>query len=112
MAVVTPTGVIISCNDALGALLGRAPGELLGGTYFDVTHPDDLAEARLQCEMMQRGGSRVLGHECRFVRADDLTLWVQVSTSRVPESPGHPAHLIMHIQDISDRKALEASSAV
>lgn len=108
MAVVTPTGVIISCNDALGTLLGRAPGELVGGTFFDVTHPEDLPVAHLHCEAMQRGGTRVLGHECRFVRADDLTLWVQVSTSRVPEEPDHPAHLIMHIQDISERKALEA----
>ena len=82
MAVVTPTGVIISCNDALGTLLGRTPGELVGGTLFDVTHPEDLPEAHLHCEAMQRGGTRVLGHECRFVRADDLTLWVQVSTSR------------------------------
>lgn len=108
MAVVTPLGVIISCNEALGALLGRTAGELVGGTFFDVTHPDDLPLARLHCESMQRGGTRVLGHECRFIRADDLTLWVLVSTSRVPEVPGHPAHLIMHIQDISDRKALEA----
>ena len=108
MAVVTPLGVIISCNEALGALLGRTAGELVGGTFFDVTHPDDLPLARLHCETMQRGGTRVLEHECRFIRADDLTLWVLVSTSRVPEVPGHPAHLIMHIQDISDRKALEA----
>ena len=108
MAVVTPPGVIISCNKALGALLGRAPGELVGRTFFDVTHPEDLTEAHLHCETMLRGRARVLGHECRFVRADGLTLWVLVSTSRVPEAPGHPAHLIMHIQDISDRKALES----
>ncbi len=35
-------------------------------------------------------------------------LWVLVSTSRVPDRPGHPAHLIMHVEDISDRMALEA----
>ncbi len=108
MAVVTPTGVIINCNEALATLLGRTPDELVGGTFFDVTHPSDLPVAHLHCEAMQHGGLRVLAHECRFVRADELTLWVQVSTSRVPEAPGHPAHLIMHIQDISDRKALEA----
>jgi len=108
MAVVTPLGVITSCNNALTAMLGRATDQLLGRTFFDVTHADDIPDAHQQCLFMQAGGARVLRHECRFLRADGDVLWVMVSTSRVPEVPGHPAHLIMHVEDISDRKALEA----
>jgi diguanylate cyclase (GGDEF)-like protein/PAS domain S-box-containing protein len=108
MAVLTPAGVITACNDALGRLLGRPPGRLVGGTFFDVTHPEDLDGARGNCRTMQAGGNRVLRHECRFLRADGTVVWVLVSTSRVPEGPEHRAHLIMHIEDISDRKALEA----
>jgi len=108
MAVVTPVGVITSCNNALTAMLGRTTDQLLGRTFFDVTHADDIPDAQQQCRFMQAGGARVLRHECRFLRADGGVLWVMVSTSRVPEVTGHPAHLIMHVEDISDRKALEA----
>lgn len=108
MAVVTPVGVITSCNNALTAMLGSTTDQLLGRTFFDVTHPEDIPDAYQKCLWMQAGGARVLRHECRFLRSDGGVLWVMVSTSRVPDVPGHPAHLIMHIEDISDRKALEA----
>lgn len=108
MAVVTPVGVITSCNSALTAMLGSTADRLLGGTFFDVTHPEDIADAYQKCLWMQAGGIRLLRHECRFLRSDGDVLWVMVSTSRVPDVPGHPAHLIMHVEDISDRKALEA----
>jgi diguanylate cyclase (GGDEF)-like protein/PAS domain S-box-containing protein len=107
MALVTPIGVITACNAALGRLLDRAPHELLGGTFFDVTDPEDLEEARYNCSLMHAGAARIIRHECRFRRPDDSIVWVLVSTSRVPEQARRPAHLIMHIEDITDRKRLE-----
>ncbi len=108
MAVVTPNGVITACNAAMGHLLDRAPAELCGGTFFDVTHPDDVEDARRTCAFMRAEGARVVRHECRFVLPGGRVIWVSVSTSRVPETPDRPGHLIMHIEDVSDRKRLEA----
>jgi diguanylate cyclase (GGDEF)-like protein len=50
----------------------------------------------------------VLRHECRLVHSDGSTVWVLVSSAKVAAAPGRPAHLIMHLQDIGERKALEA----
>jgi diguanylate cyclase (GGDEF)-like protein/PAS domain S-box-containing protein len=108
MAVMSPVGVITACNAALCRLLGRAPERLVGGTFFDVTHQDDLDAALHNCKLMQAGGSRILRHECRFRHADGALIWVLLSVSRVPDRPDHPAHLIMHVEDITHRKALEA----
>jgi len=108
IAVLTPQGVVTLCNAAMGRLLDRDPAELVGRTFFDVTHPDDLDDARRSCVLMQGDDTRILRHECRFVLADERVIWVSVSTSRVPGTAGHPAHLIMHIEDVSDRKRLEA----
>ena len=108
IAVLTPTGVITACNPAVGRLLGCPSEGLLGRTFFDVTHVDDLDGAIANCTLMQAGGSRILRHECRFLRADGAAVWVLVSSSRVPEGPAGPAHLIMHIEDIDERKQLEA----
>ena len=58
MAVLTPDGVITACNTAVGRLLGRPTDELVGGTFFDFTHADDLSGALANCKQMQAGGSR------------------------------------------------------
>ena len=108
MAIVTPLGVVTTGNPALGGLLGKPSQLMLGATLFDVTHPDDLAEAYRMCALMQAGAAQTVRHECRFLHASGTVIWVLVSTSRVPGVPDRPAHLIMHIEDITDRKALEA----
>ena len=113
MAVLTSAGVITACNVAMGRLLERPVPDMIGGTFLEVTHPDDLDEARRRCALMQDpqavpGVAPVVRHECRFVLPDQRIIWVSVSTSRVAETPERSAHLIMHIEDVSDRKRLEA----
>jgi diguanylate cyclase (GGDEF)-like protein/PAS domain S-box-containing protein len=106
IAVLTPAGVVITCNPALGELLGRTPASLEGTTLFTVAHPDDRQAAQHTCHVQT--GQRILRHQCRFVRADGRAIWVLVSTAVVPEAPGRPAHLVTHVEDIDARKALEA----
>ena len=101
MAVLTPAGVITACNAAMGRLLERDAADLIGGTFFDVTHIDDLDEARRKCALIQVEGAQIVRHECRFVLPDERIIWVSISTSRVPHTPERSAHLIMHIEDVS-----------
>jgi diguanylate cyclase (GGDEF)-like protein/PAS domain S-box-containing protein len=111
VAILTPQGVVTACNAAMGELLGADPPALVGSTFFDVTHPDDLPAAKRSCELIQTGGHRTVRHECRFVRPDGSVVWVSISTSRVPPDEQRPARLVMHIDDVSERKALEARLA-
>jgi diguanylate cyclase (GGDEF)-like protein/PAS domain S-box-containing protein len=108
MAVVTPTGVLTACNRALARLLGRPAAELVGGTLFAVTHPDELERARASCSGLSTQEEPVLRHESRFLRPDGAVVEVVVTTSRVSDATGSPTHLVMHIEDIGERKALEA----
>jgi PAS domain S-box-containing protein len=108
IAVLDPDGTITACNPAVGQLLRREPADLIGGTFFEITHPADLDEAKRNCAVMQDGVDRIVRHECRFLRSDGGVVWVMVSTSRVPETVDRSAHLIMHIEDVTDRKHLEA----
>ena len=107
IAVLTPVGVVITCNPALGELLGRTPASVKGTALFALAHPDDRLAAQRNCRV-QTGSQRILRHQCRFVRADGRAIWVLVSTAAVPEAPDRPAHLITHVEDIDARKALEA----
>jgi diguanylate cyclase (GGDEF)-like protein len=47
--------------------------------------------------------------ETRLVRADGSDVPVQVTASRVAHTPDAPAHLVIIIEDITERKALEAA---
>jgi diguanylate cyclase (GGDEF)-like protein/PAS domain S-box-containing protein len=108
VAVLTPQGVVSDANRRVGELLGREVDDLVGGTFFDVTHPDDLPLARHNCSLMADGLTAVVRHECRFLRADGEVVWVLVSTSRVEQTEHEQAHLIMHVEDITERKYLES----
>ncbi len=104
MAVLAPNGTATAVNHRLCRLLGRPAAQLLGRTLFTVTHPEDLPLARQQCALMAGGQAQVTAHECRFLLPGGTPVPVLVSTSRVPGTPARTAHLIMHIEDITDRK--------
>ncbi|SHH37125.1 sensor domain-containing diguanylate cyclase [Geodermatophilus nigrescens] len=104
VALSTPDGRLLAANHALGELLGRTPEELRGTTLFDVTHPEDVAGAVATCTALQQSHGRAR-HECRLLRPDGVVVPVQVTTSWVD---GPPEHLVMVVEDVTDRKALEA----
>ncbi len=108
VAVLSPRGEVLACNPAVARLLSRVPSQLLGRTFFEVTHEDDLAAAREACADLQAGRTDLMRLECRFLRPDGQSVWVRVSTSRVEAAAGRPAHLVMHLEDIDGHKALQA----
>ena len=109
VALATPDAVVIEGNAALGTLLGRSSAELRGASLFDLCHPDDRPSAREAYAGARLSADRSGRPECRLVRADGDTVPVQVTASWVDEEPGVAgAHLVMIIEDITERKELEA----
>ena len=109
VALTTTDGVLIDVNRALGELLGAAPDELRGRSLFDLTHPGDVTVARAACAGLQAAPERAVRQECRLVRADGEPVPVQIATSWVtPEDAGREPHLVMIVEDITERKELEA----
>jgi diguanylate cyclase (GGDEF)-like protein/PAS domain S-box-containing protein len=106
--VARPDGAVVAGNPAAGQLLGSEPAALLDSVLFDVVHPDDVEEARQQCARLLAGRTNVLRHECRFRLRDGRIIWVSVSVSRIPESVDHAEHVVIHVDDISERKQREA----
>ncbi|TFV55295.1 diguanylate cyclase [Geodermatophilus sp. DF01-2] len=105
----TPAGVVVAANPTLAALLGRTPEELHGRQMLDFVHPDDSpATAEAYSELMER--HRVMRHETRLVRQDGSVVPTQVTSSWVDATPGgDPPHVVAIIEDITERKSLEAA---
>jgi diguanylate cyclase (GGDEF)-like protein/PAS domain S-box-containing protein len=105
----TPSGVLVDANPALCALLGRSPEELHGHSVLTLVHPDVSAAAEEAHALLLAHRTRPMRLETRLVRADGSEVPVQVTASWVDESAeGQAAHLVMIVEDITDRKALEA----
>ncbi len=107
-AITTPVGRIVQANPALCALVGRAADELAAGSLFDITHREDLAQARAACERLRSRAAGVSECEVRLLHADGRVLHARVSASLVLAPNETPSHVIMHIEDVTDRRALQA----
>jgi diguanylate cyclase (GGDEF)-like protein/PAS domain S-box-containing protein len=109
VALTTPDGVLVDANPALCALLGRSERDLYGRSVLDQLHPDVAAAAREAHASWIADPGRPMRLETRLLPADGGDVPVQVTASWVAEdSDGLAAHLVMIVEDITDRKALEA----
>jgi PAS domain S-box-containing protein len=107
LAEVSLAGRFLRVNHYLCERLGYTQAELLQKTVIDVTHPDDVQDTRSYLG----GAPEARGHyrrEKRYVRKDGTAVWSQLTTSLVRTSDGGPAFFISVIEDLSDRKRLEA----
>ena len=107
VALTTPGGRLVDANPALCAMVGRSLEELYGHSVLELVHPDGIAAAQEAHGGI--GAQRPMRLETRLVRADGSEFPVQVTASKVEETPdGQAAHLVMIVEDITERKALEA----
>jgi diguanylate cyclase (GGDEF)-like protein/PAS domain S-box-containing protein len=109
VAITTPAGVVVDANPALGTLLAQPEAGLRGRSVLDLVHPDAVVAARDAHATLMAQRDRPMRHETRLVRADSTDVPVQVTASWVAATPeGHAPHLVMIVEDITERKALEA----
>src|ERR687893_700632 len=94
-------------NRRLCEIVGYTQEELLGMTFADITHPDDLKADREQMRAMLRGESQIYSTEKRYVRKDGSPVWVNLTVSLVREASGEPRYFISVVEDISERKRIE-----
>jgi PAS domain S-box-containing protein len=108
IANVDPTGRFVRVNEKYCAIVGYTRDELIQKTVQDVTHPDDLEASLPPLWAVLRGESPDFAIEKRYLRKDGSVVWVELFASLQRDPAGKPAYSISVIQDISDRKRLDA----
>ncbi|HEX6715086.1 MAG TPA: response regulator, partial [Thermoleophilaceae bacterium] len=93
-------GRIIEVNRSLARMLGRPEGLFIGAPLADAVHPDDMRLLRLDgsCEL-------------RFMRLDGVPVWAQLNASTVSDGAGQPRHVIVQVEDITERREAERERA-
>jgi two-component system, cell cycle sensor histidine kinase and response regulator CckA len=102
-------GGCLRVNQHLCDLLGYTRDELRSIALQDLFHAEDASE-KIEAlhQMVSQTVDRHVVEERRYRRKDGTFLWTRANTSVHRDSSGQAQHLISVIEDISDRRALEA----
>jgi diguanylate cyclase (GGDEF)-like protein/PAS domain S-box-containing protein len=107
MAVINPEGQWQQVNDSLCNMLGYTEDELLKKGFQAITHPNDLGNDLANLYQLLENKIANYQLEKRYCHKMGQTIWVLQSASLIRESDGKPRHVVLQIQDISDRKKAE-----
>ncbi|HTA29654.1 MAG TPA: ATP-binding protein, partial [Candidatus Cybelea sp.] len=89
-------------------LVGYSEAELLTRTFQDITHPEDLERDLTNVRRLLAGEIPFYQAEKRYLHRLGRTVAVLLSVSLVHDTLGRPNYFIAQIQDITERKRLEA----
>lgn len=102
------TQKFVNVNPRFCEMLGYSYEELLAKTVIEMTHPDDRGRIILEVEKLIKGDIPYFFQEKRYLRKDGSTLWSLTGVSIVRDALGNPKHTMAIVQDITERKWLEA----
>jgi PAS domain S-box-containing protein len=96
-------------NRRLAEMLGYDdPADLVGRTFWEMTHPDDRAADEPLVRAIDVGELSYFSRDKRYVRKDGSAIWVNVAVSVVRDPvSGKPLHRVAVVQDVSERKEAE-----
>jgi two-component system sensor kinase FixL len=102
-----PDGHWLRLNDRFCEIVGFPPEDLLGRSFRDVTHPDDVARDVKAIDDLLAGVADRMAIEKRYIRKDGTIVWANVTRNLVRDAAGAPDFLVSVAQDISSRKEAE-----
>ncbi|MBK9711882.1 MAG: PAS domain S-box protein [Kouleothrix sp.] len=111
VALVAPSGSWLSVNQRLCKITGYTRDDLLGCTFQDLTHPDDLEINLANLREMLAGDLLTYTTEKRYVRRDGSLIWVNLTVSLVRDDEGAPSYFIAVVEDISERRQADQARA-
>ncbi|MGD1857054.1 MAG: PAS domain S-box protein [Leptolyngbyaceae cyanobacterium] len=102
------TGRLTSVNPYFCKMTGYSQAELLEMTIHDISHPDDAAQSVQKIHQLFLGQIESFRIEKRYLCKDGTVFWAETAVCLIhfPKEPD--THCLAIVQDISDRKRLEA----
>jgi PAS domain S-box-containing protein len=101
------SGRFLRVNEELCSITGYSREELLGQTFWGLTHVDDRQADLEQFSQQMLGKAATYTVEKRYIHKDGHAVWVEVAASRVDNVSGNPLYGIRVVRDISGRKRAE-----
>jgi PAS domain S-box-containing protein len=102
-------GRFLQINPALCEITGYSPDELIKLNFQEITHPEDLAVDWDNARRVLAKEISGYSLEKRYIRKDGSIVWVNLTSSAVWDAKGQPKYALGIIEDISERKRVEAT---
>lgn len=107
MAILSPKGVFTQVNQALCHWIGYSQSELLQMDHISISHPEDAALHWPLTSTFPNSLQDDLQVEQRYIRKDGQVMWGLLAISAVRDQQRQVLHIILQVQDITDRKRHE-----
>ena len=99
-------------NDRFCRIVGYDREELIGKTFQEITHPEDIEADTGQVRALLGGRIPHYDMEKRYVRKDGQVVWAYLAVGLVRDDRGRPAYFLSSIKDITARKEAERALQV
>jgi PAS domain S-box-containing protein len=100
-------GVLVRVNSALCELLAYSEAKLVGRTFADLTHPDDVDADVALARQLVSGEIDSYQTDKRYLTSSGDLVLALLSASVVPDGRGGAGYGIAHIQDVTARRRAE-----
>jgi PAS domain S-box-containing protein len=107
MVVSAADGRILQTNAAICKMLGYSAGEMRQTTWMELTHPDDLASCLTGIQRLLSDPDVREDVEKRYMHSNGAAVWVRVRVSAICNAGEIPTDLVVHVEDITQRKLSE-----
>ncbi len=94
-------------NDQFCGIVGYDRSDLIGKTFQEITHPDDVAADTAQVRDLIAGRIPHYDLEKRYIRKDGRIIWAYLAVSLVRNEQGRPSYFLSSIKDCTARKEAE-----
>ncbi len=108
MAIVDLDGSFREVNHALCRLTGYDEAGLLGRTFQQITHPDDLDSDLENLALLTAGTIDHYTMEKRYLTRIGDTVWVRLAVSMARDEHDAPSHYVAQVHDITAARAAQA----
>jgi PAS domain S-box-containing protein len=98
---------IVTVNNAFCRMIGYAAEELIGRSYSELIHPDQIREVIANTALRDEGKIRINKSETRYLKKNGEILWASVTVSCITDAEGGFLSNLAMVEDISERKKAE-----
>ena len=100
-ALVDAQGRFEEVNDALCTILGYSRGDLVGRTFAEVTHPEDVVQSRAGLAELQSGDLETFRIRKRYLTGAGDVVWVDVTANALRGDDGTFLGAITQMVDVT-----------
>ena len=110
IAIYALDGVFRYVSPAIEGLLGYSADALIGRSFADFVHPDDVGMAQSAFAAYAKAGPKAVSPRVRYrgVRKDGTSVWLEAHPKVTRDAKGRPTGFQDVVRDVSETKRLEA----